>query len=323
MKWKWVQKTVIFGSGCWIAACTSFTPPPEAGQASTVASKIPQRKGIHSELVQSIPKEKQPWVISKAYPENEKFHYIVGLSSPKIGEKEARHDAMRDARRAYANFAGVSVSMFNEYVAETHGEASEVLQTQITSKTESEQFSEAFIRGSKLADSYVEQLKRFQDQTYLDTVWKYWVLVSVPKEEWKNIQAWKQPPLINSIGLDLQIQPSQPAIREGIQLRASCQQRCYLKVVLLTESGEIYPFYDSQNHRLPKTRPQSLFQKPVLFNEPGRYSLLAFGSVEPLPRWVPSANGSLTQAQWVQWQQVFHQQAGNRGKWKGAFEITP
>ena len=172
--------TFIFG-----CAGTSVSVPDPISPSSTIP--VP----LSYELLASLKSPRPGW-IDKPPANNAGIHYLVGLSGFYADERNAREDAMRHARQQFAQYTGVEISILDEMIESVYGKASGILDSDLEIKNKATHNTDALVSRIKAEEWYWEKSGATQGQVYRGDVYKYWVKVSVPEDEYERVQLWKK-----------------------------------------------------------------------------------------------------------------------------------
>ena len=99
----------------WGASCNKETPPPTPSGPKT------------QELVRRVPEKEPDWVFGVSEKDGDKDLYFVGISKKFREERDARSDARTDAGNQFVQYCGVEARVFNEYISQSMGLSSEVI----------------------------------------------------------------------------------------------------------------------------------------------------------------------------------------------------
>ncbi|MDH3326470.1 MAG: DUF4384 domain-containing protein [Gammaproteobacteria bacterium] len=171
-----IFSAVIFLNGC---AATKFSPVKVTQLEKTKLQTITQSHPIRPVWLDSPPKD------------DDSFHYLVGLSNPYFTEKDARKDALRDARVNYARYTGVNVKEVSNMFASLYSKSSNIFDPSVVSLSENTESLNVNIHRVKAKQWYwqKEVSKKGAGSAYS---YKYWVLVEVPHDEYVRVQEWKE-----------------------------------------------------------------------------------------------------------------------------------
>jgi len=171
-----------FISGC---AGTSISVPDPASHSN--ATPVP----LSYELLIALKPVRPVWIDQP--PANKAgIHYLVGLSGYHVDERNAREDAMRHARQQFAQYTGVKISILDEMIESVYGKGSGILDSNLEIKNRATQSTDALVSRIKAEEWYWEKLRATQGHVYQGDVYKYWVKVSVPENEYERVQLWKK-----------------------------------------------------------------------------------------------------------------------------------
>lgn len=135
-------------------------------------------------------KDRPSW-ISQPPEDDEKSHYLIGLSHPYKIEKHARQDALRDARISYAHYTGIEVDEVSTVLNALYTSSSQVLDPTVSSLGRHQERTSAQIRRLKAKKWYWETATLSKGKVK-ESGYQYWVLVEVPHEEYQRVQEWKK-----------------------------------------------------------------------------------------------------------------------------------
>lgn len=169
----------LFAAGAALLVLAGCTPAASEGLKNDFRrheSALPQRPG----WIDSVPADAAG------------NHFLVGLSEHHSSERDAREDAMRDAREQFAKYTGVDMALVDEVVRSLYGSSSGVLDPLIESQQKSTQTTDAQVSRIKARQWYWETYQHLRGGESVGLVYKYWVLVSVPDDEYDRVQAWKK-----------------------------------------------------------------------------------------------------------------------------------
>lgn len=235
-------------------------------------------------LVERSAMHRPEWVELPPPEENDRL-YFVGYSRYQATDQEAREEALMVARRRFAEFAGVEVSLLDEVVHTAEGKGSEVLDTNVSALSRVSQSATATVSRLRIQQWYWERYRSSKGWNNQKSVFRCWVLVAAPKEELHRIQARQEmrsaafnqaePPEIQ-----LQIKVGQDegkVLREGenIPLSVSSDHDCYLLLIYQDSAGNLVQL-------LPNRRsPEAFFSAGKAFRVPGINDDFAFTVTEP------------------------------------------
>ncbi len=181
--------TIIFVA--FLSSCASSSPAPDASQSQYGTPPVEGRNPTEYTKESANLPERPSWI--DATPEDKDgLHFLVGLSEHHASERGAREDAMRHARGAYANYTGVEVAIVDEVIQALYGKSSDILDATIGQKSKSTHSTDAKVSRIKAKQWYWEKYRATVQGEYRGTVYKYWVLVTVPVDEYDRVQAWKK-----------------------------------------------------------------------------------------------------------------------------------
>jgi len=140
-------------------------------------------------LISSKPEPTPEWVIKGAYEDTDKLLYFVGTSAERhVEERDALKQARSDASNKFVEYCGVEAKVFSEYIDTVFGRLSEVQDATTSGTSGSKQKAEAYFSRLKLSKRYIEKYES-NPGVY---AYKIKVLVNVPREEYDDVQQWKQ-----------------------------------------------------------------------------------------------------------------------------------
>ncbi|MBU0485402.1 MAG: hypothetical protein KKB30_12935, partial [Proteobacteria bacterium] len=160
-------------SGC---ASSQSAPDMDPGQIPTIYDKIDASLTARPDWIDITPDD-----------END-LHFLVGLSEHHASERAAREDAMRHARTEYANYTGVDVSIVDEIISTLYGKSSDIFDATVAQRTKSTETAEAQVSRIKAKQWYWEKYKATYNKKSRGQVYKYWVLVTIPVDEYDHVQ---------------------------------------------------------------------------------------------------------------------------------------
>jgi len=133
-----------------------------------------------------------PTWINQPPKDNKNVHYLVGLSNYFSSEQESRQDAMRDARKSFADYTGINVKDIDTVIESLYGLSSEVLQASRSGFKQSVQHVNVSVSRIKAKTWYYETYLTKHHGIEQGLAYKSWVLVTVPASEYVRVQEWKQ-----------------------------------------------------------------------------------------------------------------------------------
>jgi len=121
------------------------------------------------------------------------LEFLVALSNYNASEVEARTAAVQNAITQFARFTGVEVSNVKNVFKDLYSQlASEVLDPTVTMHSKTGQRSNAAVSRIKPKQWYWETYAVTQGNMNKGIAYKYWVLVTVPEDEYARVQDWKR-----------------------------------------------------------------------------------------------------------------------------------
>jgi hypothetical protein len=162
------------------AAAAPTTPPPIEGRTPTDYRKIDASAPAMPDWVLTIPDD------------SDNQHFLVALSEYHASEQDARDTALKNARREYAQFTGVEISDVDEVIRAMYGVSSDVFDPTVAGRAKTSQKTDAQVSRIKAKQWYFEKYQASKGKVAQGQVFKYWVLVSVPIDEYDRVQAWRK-----------------------------------------------------------------------------------------------------------------------------------
>ena len=141
----------------------------------------------------SGPVTKEPdWIYAtKEIKDNENL-FFVGISKKFREERDARSDARNNAGSLFVQYCGVEAELFSEYLSESEGLSSEILDSTESIKERSRLRSEAYFSKLKVQETYTEIYKEVQSEREIGRFYRIKVLARIPKSEFQSVQEWKK-----------------------------------------------------------------------------------------------------------------------------------
>lgn len=174
-------------SACASAPNTPPPPPPELqGSPPPVAGRIP----TDYRKIDGASAQRPDWTLNEP-DDKDGLHYMVALSEHHASEQAAREEAMTNARKAYAQYTGVEVAEVDEVIRAMYGQSSDVLDPTIAGRSKSSQTTDAQVSRIKAKQWYWERYAASKSGINQGQTYKYWVLVTVPTDEYDRVQKWK------------------------------------------------------------------------------------------------------------------------------------
>lgn len=162
------------------ADATFSSPPPVEGRVPTEYSKIAASAPQTPDWILNIPDDSAGQ------------HFLVALSEYHASEQDARDTAMQNARKEYAQYTGVEVSEVDEIIRAMYGQSSDVFDPTVAGRSKSTQTTDAQVSRIKAKQWYWEKYQAVKSGKTQGQVFKSWVLVTVPIDEYDRVQAWKR-----------------------------------------------------------------------------------------------------------------------------------
>lgn len=176
-----------------LAACAIKPTPPPANVAIDPRTSPPPVEGRiptdYSKIDASHP-QRPDWALNEP-DDKDGLHFLVAMSEQHASEQAAREEAMKNARKAYAQYTGVEVAEVDELIRAMYGQASEVLDPTVAGRSKSSQITDAQVSRIKAKQWYWERYRASKAGISQGQTYKYWVLVSVPTDEYERVQRWK------------------------------------------------------------------------------------------------------------------------------------
>ena len=162
------------------AACSkeSHTPPPLGPKTQ--------------ELLRRIPETEPEWVFNAEDLSDDENLYFVGISKKFREERDAKSDARIDAGNQFVEYCGVETRVFNEFLSQSVGLSSEVVDSTETKTERSKMRSEAYFSRLKIQSTSTEIFKEVQSEKEVGRFYKIKVLTRIPKSEYQRVQDWKK-----------------------------------------------------------------------------------------------------------------------------------
>lgn len=245
------------------------------------------------------------WLNSPPGEEGESYLF-VGRSGSRTTEEEAREEALLVARRRFVEFAGVEVALLDEVEHTSAGKASSVLDGEVSILSRVSQSMTATIRRFRARQWYWERYQEQGPRRGNRSVYRCWVLASVPKDELHRIQArqeqqqllrkgsFEQRPSQDEVALRVTVGPVQREVfREGghLFLNVSAERDCYLLLIYQDAAGSLLQVQPSKHMGVRFLRAGQVFSLPgrddgftLTIAAPfGREYLWAFAASRPFP----------------------------------------
>lgn len=159
---------------------SDIAPPP-------IETQIPTE---YKELAASS-SQRPPW-IDAAPDDSGEMHFLVGLSEHHLSERAAREDAMQHSREQYAQYTGVDISLVDKVIRTLHGSSSDVFDPTVSSSSQATHTTEAQVSRIKAKEWYWMKYRATKRGDFRGNVYKYWVLVTVPVDEYQRVQELKR-----------------------------------------------------------------------------------------------------------------------------------
>lgn len=174
-----------------LSACAS-TPEyqPVRIDPRTVPPQVEGKMATEYAMLESSSPKRPDWTLNEP-DDKDGLHFMVAISEQHASEQAAREDAMKNARKAYAQYTGVEVSEVDELIRAMYGQSSEVLDPTVSGRSKSSQTTDAQVSRIKAKQWYWERYRASRAGLSLGNTYKYWVLVSVPTDEYDRVQQWK------------------------------------------------------------------------------------------------------------------------------------
>ncbi len=162
-----------------VASCSPDLTPPPSGP-------------VTEELLKRIPEKEPDWVyVTKEIKDDENL-FFVGISKKFREERDARSDARNDAGSLFVQYCGVEAELFSEYLSESVGLSSEVLDATESIKERSKLRSEAYFSRLKVQETSTEIYREVQSEKEIGRFYRIKVLARIPKSEYQRVQEWKK-----------------------------------------------------------------------------------------------------------------------------------
>jgi len=161
------------------------------GEKKPVSTVMPTDGPVTYEVVQASQPARPPWSLTPP-PDEADVQYLVGISGYHATEQEARDEAMRDARSQFAKYTGVEVHEIAEALSVYYGLASDVQDPTQMGKTQSKEEADARFGRIKAQNWYYEKSNQEIGGQVARQAWQYWVLATVPADEFDKVEAWRQ-----------------------------------------------------------------------------------------------------------------------------------
>lgn len=163
------------------ASDTSLSSPPSIeGRVPTEYSKLAASSAQAPDWILNVPDDRDGQ------------HFLVTLSEYHASEQDARETAMKNARKEYAQYTGVEVSEVDEIIRAMYGQSSDVFDPTVAGRSKSTQTTDAQVSRIKAKQWYWEKYQASKGGKPQGQVFKSWVLVTVPVDEYERVQAWKR-----------------------------------------------------------------------------------------------------------------------------------
>ena len=156
------------------------SPPPIEGRVPTEYSKLAASAAQAPDWILNVPDDRDGQ------------HFLVALSEYHASEQDARDTAMKNARKEYAQYTGVEVSEVDEVIRAMYGQSSDVFDPTVAGRSKSMQTTDAQVSRIKAKQWYWEKYQAAKAGKPQGQVFKSWVLVTVPVDEYEHVQAWKR-----------------------------------------------------------------------------------------------------------------------------------
>ena len=185
------HKLLFFITMLVVAGCATAPSPPLTKDSRSGIPPVENQIPTEYEKTSASQPQRPDW-IDNTPDDAEQLHFIVGLSQMHASERDAREEAMRNAREAYAKFTGVDVAVVDEVIKTMYGKSSEILDSVVAQKSVAKQATDSQVSRIKAKQWYSEQYKAFRRGEFRGDVYKCWVLVTIPIDEFERVQAWKR-----------------------------------------------------------------------------------------------------------------------------------
>ncbi len=185
----------LIQAGCFVllfSACASKTASMPTGLVGGLAPP-PVQSSLNTEyeLIRSALPQRPDWIDNPPAAQGD-IHYLVGLSLHHATERSAREDAMRHARKEFAAYTGVDVKDVDKVMKALYGLSSQVMDATVSKISQSSQTTDAHVSRIKAKQWFWESYRIKQNGQASGSAYKYWVLVTIPKDEYDRVQQWKQ-----------------------------------------------------------------------------------------------------------------------------------
>ena len=137
------------------ASCNKEKPPPTPSGPKT------------EELLSTSHEKKPEWLSGVQEVKGEKDLFFVGISKKFREERDARSDARTDAGNQFVQYCGVEARVFNEYISQSMGLSSEVIDSTESVRESSKMRSEAYFSRLKVKETSTEIYREMQSGTCL------------------------------------------------------------------------------------------------------------------------------------------------------------
>lgn len=119
-------------------------------------------------------------------------HYFVGLTGYHATEKEARDEALANARKDYATYTGVEVQSLDEVVRASFGQASQVIDATVSGRSHEKQTTDANVSRFKGQKYHSLRLEERRHGKLVGYAYQAYALATVPVDEIERVRQWKR-----------------------------------------------------------------------------------------------------------------------------------
>ena len=131
--------------------------------ACSQESQTPSLQGPKTqELFRRIPETEPEWVYNGQEKTDDENLYFVGISKRFREEREAKADAKINAGNEFVQYCGVETMVFNEFISQSMGLSSEVIDSTESRTETSKMRSEAYFTRLKVEKTSTEIYKELQ-----------------------------------------------------------------------------------------------------------------------------------------------------------------
>ena len=144
------------------------------------------------ELLRRVPEIEPEWVFNGEDLSDDKNLYFVGISKKFREERDAKSDARTNAGNQFVEYCGVKARVFNEFLSQSSGFSSQVIDSTEIRNKGSKMRAEAYFSRLKVQSTSTEIFREVQSEKEIGRFFKIKVLAKIPKSEYQRVQDWKK-----------------------------------------------------------------------------------------------------------------------------------